>query len=490
MISRSFTFLVYIYFFLAPFHGLIRTLGYAYGFPWLKGWKELLLLILLTLWLLLVLTGYGRSARGGGSAQVLPSFWLAWSATVTVGLLGIIVGAYHDMPLSQGFWGLKVEYLPLLWFPLLLSWPTLAGPRRLIRPEILAWGYAWLSIPIVLFGWWQWCSGWNNYTELLLGGEAYGVVAGSKFSHIAGVLRPISTFSEPPAFGGWCGLVALCVVSLILLQPGIKATRRFFLYTVFLCCIWGTFLSTSRSSVLFLVVGITILLLLRLLGPKKKLLAALVTVVPPSALAMTAYLVVSLHQHGTTAPLLTTTSTYERLSLWRASLASFADGGLATWLFGFGTGYAGVAQFQIGIQQWNFVDSVYLLLTLNHGLVGLTVWLWFLVAILRQLVAGVRAGQGINWLAAAFLAAWTGWLCEFAFRATIEGYPVQAYLWGFTGLAITQLPETDFHKLQISKRQRNRGRNESYASPHQRPFPHAAANGDAAIRAGAYERDR
>jgi len=449
MISRSFAFLTYIYFFLSPFHGLIRTIGYTYGFPWLKGWKELLLLLLLILWLLSAATSHKRPVQSDNPLRAPASLWLVWGGTLTVGLLGVIVGAYHDVPLSQGFWGLKVEYLPLLWFLLLLKRPTLTGSYHLIRPETVVWGYAYLSIPLVLFGWWQQYSGWACYTAMLLGTEAYGVVAGSKFSHLAGVLRPISTFSEPPAFGGWCALVALCVLGLVLLKPGIKPIRRLFLYGVFFWCAFGTYLSTSRSSLLFLIVAIIALLSLEHFGNGKQLVAALVIVIPATALVITAHLIITLYQHGISAPLFATASTYERLSLWGASLSSFADGGLGTWLFGLGTGYAGVAQLQMGVQQWNFVDNTYLLLTLNHGFIGLLVWFCFLAVTLRYLIARIRDSQGLHWFGATLLAAWAGWLCEFTFRAIIEGYPAQAYLWGFTALAITHLPETGFRKSRI-----------------------------------------
>ncbi len=423
-----------IYLLLIPLDGLIRVIALRTHSYLLNAWKDCLLLVLLSVGAIVSLLHARVRGQSGG----------VFAPFLTVSVFGVaLLGVFHGLVnqttiVPQALWGLKVLYLPILLFVLVQLMPGDVGPafcQKIVN------GLLWFSIPICLFGIWQFFMGWNFVTALFVGDatESIGYV---NIAKMGGFLRAFSTLREPFAFGDFCSMLLMYDLALMLFSR-----KRWWHWPVALLLLAGIIVSTSRVSIITAVAGAITLFLCRkrhagVLYFGMAFVGLIVVMAAASTVMMGADL--ARGRDGFLGALLASGSLFGRTLEWSSVLARYPMNSIMKILMGWGTGAIGSAQAKVSAEYF-FVDNFYLLILILHGLIGCAVWFGLLlkcfVALINFVTRYASRTTAGYWFIAGTAAFVGSQFVEFLFRTGLEGFPGQIFFWTFLGLSLRLIQE-------------------------------------------------
>lgn len=419
---------------LIPFDGLFRVIALKTNTYLINGWKDAFLIAILYFGFIVVL------ARGKDiSGMFRISHPIETVGLITLGLFGIGIGlALNSITLFQGLWGFKVLYLPIFLFIIAQIYSADMNadfPTRIIKLLLF------VSIPIVLFGIWQFFTGWENVSRLFLDKEMQGISYVEVIT-IGNYLRAFSTLRDPFAFGDFCSMLFIFNTAILLFSKN----RKMMHISIGLILFFGSIVSTNRICIINEAVGAIFLVFLNLPFKKeerKGLFILLFVCIIFSASLIGYYLAYHFKppslKNQFIESLTGTTSMLPRFIEWKRVLMQYPFNDIINILFGWGTGVVGAAQARF-TPHYLFVDNLYLLILIMHGYLGLLIWLIFLGKHLSSLLNFVVNKMNVPYADYWFIAGTTVFLItkysEFLFRTSLELYPGQIYFWVFLGLAM------------------------------------------------------
>jgi hypothetical protein len=250
-------------------------------------------------------------------------------------------------------------------------------------------------------------------------------------STIKGYIRPSSVFRSAFLFANFC-LFLFCF------SLNFNGKKYKLLSIIFFL---GILISTSRSNILAAIIIFIIYLMIKI---KLYKLIFLFVINLPFVFTFLALLFYPLSNNILSSNLyyLSSRSLFIRFESWISIIKVWLDNGnIFTVLFGKGFGFLGTGQnilqiFNISSQIENFsVDNLYLFLLVNSGVIGLLIFYTCLVLLLKKNIYILYQGNNQNnnllkgsllYLSSIFI---TG-----MFSTTLEGFPVQVYIYLIMGL--------------------------------------------------------
>lgn len=353
-------------------------------------WKEAALVILVVLSVMAMV-------RQGGVRLAAPRALVAtWILIIGMGCIEWLVcqarGAAEPW---QSLIALRRVYLPAMMFGIIVMSSWTLPPRWEMR---VLHSLGWVTLIVVAAGLSQSLNpkAWEMHPWIAKAAEE-GSLA---IREIKYVFRPFGTFGSPFMYGDFCTIMTLLALAYLLFHH----RARLIYWVIFFVAAVGVYTSTIRTSILGAVVGAVYLLIVRLqpihgIGFRVALAMLLV------AGSMAAPFALSEFRKATaTTPeqsaYMASGSLVSRQEYWQESwnrLRTPAD-----FIFGLGTGAVGGTQQgkgdRAGVFAYNPVDNFYLLVMVNHGLVGVVLWGALMVQLFWLLVRAAMIKSEVAWL--------------------------------------------------------------------------------------------
>jgi len=195
-----------------------------------------------------------------------------------------------------------------------------------------------------------------------------GIAKGNFLGHF--LLRPYATFSHPNALAGFI------LAAFILSTPFVYKKNKLFFFFYFLLFSFTLFLSFSRSSWL---AGLLIILLLTARLKRLRIMF----------FGLTIFLLIVLLANS---PIFSEESFSQRIELNKISLHLIKQNPIIG--VGLNNFVVHLPKFQQGKILWlQPVHNIYLLIASETGLMGLLIFLWFLISTFKKLTAHLLAGK-------------------------------------------------------------------------------------------------
>ncbi len=430
------------YLLLIPFDGLFRVLALKTGIFLINGWKDFLLLILLYT---LTVTTFFQAAHHRQEIRFPSPFWTA--GLFLSGAYGIAYGVMiKSISLAQGLWAFKIFFLPVILFVVIQACPGALGndfPEKIVKRLLV------ISVPIVLFGVWQFFAGWQKVSLLFLDTETIGGEY-VRISTIGGYLRAFSTLRDSFTFGDYCSMLFIFSCALLLFAQ--RPRKFYYLFPALLLC--GIIVSTSRVSLITALYGMMLLFFFKIpFRPttKRVFLIFLMVCFFTGLIILSYYLAFFYSEPRLKSEFLSSflgaSSVEPRFVEWREVLQKYPLDSLSKFLLGWGTGVVGAAEKKF-VAHYHFIDSFYLLMLIMFGVVGLILWVGYILKFAWKLVNFAtdrnQTRHSCYWFIAGTTAYVLGHFVEFLFRTGLEGFPGQIYFWTFLALALRAL-RTETH---------------------------------------------
>ena len=412
-IMISFKSLVIAVLLLFLFDGLVRFLADFLGLYILNAWKDMTILLLLIFALTLI-------------------WFILRKLTLTLwDLLFFVMVAYSipigilDHGLIQTIWGIKIFFLPVFLYIFIFN--LLKGdPENQVIERFIVYLLI-LAIPIILFGFVQYKTHFLIFKELAP--VTLGKISYIKLSWISTSIRAIGTFRNQFEFGNFSAYVVIFSTGMMLKSR--KFSNKFlYLFLIFLGFV-GIFCSTSRTSMLAAIYGMTGILIVRYLRHsafQMKSALFLITIALPLLIFFVALFGLG-KEGGKLFFLLSTQSTFARLLVWYDALVHFPFfKNPLTFLFGFGVGAIGTAQGHVRPEFYNPVDNLFLYLLINFGFVGLIIFLYLLLAPVTRFLSNIKEYE-FGWRDLVAILTLGVIFVEGMYSTVFEGFPLPYLFW-------------------------------------------------------------
>lgn len=382
------------------------------AFPWLDwvarrslgglggAWDDALLLgaIALLLWCVLVLRR-----------------WRLWTVPIMLPVLVAFAAAIgsvvvNKVPGDVGLYALRILFEPLLFYFVAFLFPK---DRRWLRAVVFVFVLA--GAAMALHGLYQYLTGapmpahWVDVSETNIGTRAYSIV------------------DNPNGLGAFLLMGAIVSMSMAL-GRGSRPLARLFWAGACVVHLVGIAVTFSRGAWIGLAAGVIVLLLVAY----RRYLLALVTAAVVGWFAAPATFVQRL-RFAFSSAYITKSSEAGRLYVWRMALRFIND---HPW-FGLGLGtFGGTSAVTFGYSRL-WVDSFYLQLGAEGGLLLLGFFLWILLRVAKGLVKGrtVTRDPYLRALTAGVLGAFVAVCVANATASVWETLTVGVGFWFLTGLA-------------------------------------------------------
>lgn len=329
-------------------------------------WKEMTLVALVAIALMEML-------RQGRLRLAAPRALIAtWMLIVGMGCVEwLVCRAQGSAEPWQALIALRRVYLPVMMFGIILMPAWTLPPRWEMR---VFHGLGLVTIIVVATGWLQaWRpQAWEQHPWIAKAASDGAL----SIREIQYVFRPFGTFGSPFMYGDFCTIMTMLSLAYLLFHH----RARLIYWAIFLVSCAGVYVSTIRTSILGAAVGAVYLLVVRMRpmhGFNFRL--ALATVLVLGSMIAPFALTEFRKEHASTqgqSAYMAAGSLAARQEFWQISwdrLRTPAD-----FIFGLGTGAVGGTQQgkgdRVGVFAYNPVDNFYLLVMVNHGLVGVILW--------------------------------------------------------------------------------------------------------------------
>lgn len=389
MISR----LLLLFLVAVQFDGVATVLRFqvpeAIG-PVFAFWKEGTLVVLVALSLMATL-------RQGRVRLAAPRALIAtWLLIIGMGCIEwLVCRARGTAEPWQSLIALRRVYLPAMMFGIIVmpSWPL---PLRWEMRVLHSLGL--VTVIVVAAAWFQSLHpvAWEMHPWIVRAADE-GALAIREIEH---VFRPFGTFGSPFMYGDFCTIMTMLALAYLLFHH----RARWIYWGIFFVASIGVYISTIRTSILGAVVGATYLLVVRLqplqgIGFRIALAILLVVGSMAAPFALTEFRKENVNTQGQSA-YMASGSLASRQEFWQVSwdrLRTPTD-----FIFGLGTGAVGGTQQgkgdRAGVFAYNPVDNFYLLVMVNHGLVGVAFWGALVAQLFWLLIRASAIESEVTWL--------------------------------------------------------------------------------------------
>ncbi len=395
------------------FDGLVRFIADFLGLYILNAWKDLLIVLFILFAIALIWI-------------VTRKFYLTlWDILfLTLMVYSIPVGI-ADHGIIQTVWGVKIFFLPVIFYIFLFNLTPVIKDDTLVNRFLVA--VMVLSIPIIFFGIIQYLTHFLVFKAVAP--VTLGKLSFIKISYISKSVRAIGTFRSPFAFGDFSSWIVIFSMGFLLKSK--KISTKFIFFLLIILGFLGVYTSTSRTSMLVAVYGITALLILKYLRAyplQMRSILLLITVFFPFLILVVA--IFGLGKHGGKLFfLLSTESIFARLLVWYDAIIQYPFfKNPLSFLFGFGAGAIGTAQRQVGSKFYNPVDNIFLYLLINFGVVGLFTFLSLILTPVMQFIRKIKDFE-FGWFDIVAVLTLAILFVEGMYRTFFEGFPLPYIFW-------------------------------------------------------------
>ncbi len=353
-------------------------------------WKEAALVCLVTLSVMATL-------RRGRLRLAAPRALIAtWLLIIGMGCIEwLVCRAQGTAEPWQSLIALRRVYLPAMMFGIIVmpSWPL--PPRWETR---ILHSLGLVTMIVVTTGWLQALhpAAWEMHPWIAKAADE-GALA---IREIQYVFRPFGTFGSPFMYGDFCTIMTMLALAYLLFHH----RARLVYWAIFLVACAGVYISTIRTSILGAAVGAAYLLVVRLQplrGINFRVVLAMLLVVGSmvAPFALTKFRKENVNTQGQSA-YMASGSLASRQEFWQVSwdrLRTPTD-----FIFGLGTGAVGGTQQgkgdRVGVFAYNPVDNFYLLVMVNHGLLGVALWGALVAQLFWLLIRASALESEVVWL--------------------------------------------------------------------------------------------
>ena len=400
----------------------------------LKFWRDEFILLILGVYALWTL-------RAGRVQLATPrGLIVTWVLIMAIGFLGVLVGrARGTVDPAQTIALLRMVYMFALLFGVLVM-----PPRQV--PQGMEKGlFGWLGAALVIAvaaGCVQWLrpEAWMGNAWVSRAADE-GVI---EVQTIEGYLRPAGTLGSTMQFGDFCAVMLVLTLTWVLFQR----KRRLVVGFLFLLSALGLAMSTVRSAMMVGAVGMAYVTIVRL----RVMRGAAFRVALGTVLALVAITVPFVmgqmkeqkpRSVSISGAYMSSDSLDDRFENWNKAWQRVESS--ADFLFGLGTGAVGGARRGLGDRQgvfeFNPVDNYYLLVLVNHGLIGVVIWGAFVLQLLWLLTRASLARTESQWFLNAAVAVLLGYFVDGMFRIQLRTTFDAAAFWVLMGIAAVRARE-------------------------------------------------
>ncbi|ACL71026.1 O-antigen polymerase [Halothermothrix orenii] len=415
--------LLLLFFLLAPFHGVIKVINHnTLNKPILNVWKEVLFIFILALSILYLIKKKKIHITNFGGKIIIIIYLLVFNLILNL-YFGIV---NKNIVIIQWLWGVKVTFFyGLIIFIVIIhdiNW------QKFINKIINILSF--LALFIIGFALLQFFLGTEFISSINF------VADGMKTNLIrSGNIRASSIFRQPVTFGMFC----LILLSFNILKKGFMPN------IVSIMSIIGILISTSRTSILALVVMLFYCLLLK---RKKYNIFLKLSLIIPLVIVFALNIIVPYIENnllssniGVLRTYLYTNTFFVRINKWKTLMTSWVKSkGIVHIFIGKGWGYLGGGQHIFKFIQGNPsvpydpVDNLYLFLLINSGIVGLILFISIIIMCMRKALMMMQFSSEVNY---DFLNSVLLFLSTFliigVFITGIESFIFQIYLYLIIG---------------------------------------------------------
>ena len=400
----------------------------------LKFWRDEFILLILGVYALWTL-------RAGRVRLAAPrGLIVTWVLIMAIGFLGVLLGkARGTVDPAQTIALLRMIYMFALLFGVLVM-PPRQVPQALENRLI-----GWLGVALVIAvtaGCVQWLrpDAWMGNAWVSRAADE-GVI---EVQTIEGYLRPAGTLGSTMQFGDFCAVMLVLSLAWMLFQR----KRRLVVGGLFLLSALGLTMSTVRSAIMSGAVGACYVVIVRL----RVMRGVAFRVALGGVLALMTITAPFVMHHmkeqkprsvSISGAYMSSDSLDDRFENWRLAWQRVESS--ADFLFGLGTGAVGGARRGLGDRQgvfeFNPVDNYYLLVLVNHGLIGVVIWGAFVLQLLWLLTRASLARTESRWFLNAAVAVLLGYLVDGMFRIQLRTTFDAAAFWILMGIAAVRACE-------------------------------------------------